>query len=102
MAAIGVYIGVNLMPGLNTTIATITTPTYSAGVAGLTGVILIVFAAMKHNRGFAEQSASNNASNSGEAKLSNEHANRRAKQKAKMPSGNVERLDGAHPYGMVV
>ncbi len=38
MVAIGVYIGVNLMPGLNTTIATITTPTYSAGVAGLTGV----------------------------------------------------------------
>ena len=46
LVAIGVYIGVNLMPGLNTTIATITTPTYSAGVAGLTGVILIVFAAM--------------------------------------------------------
>ncbi len=38
MAAIGVYIGVNLMPGLNSTIATITTPTYSSGVAGLTGV----------------------------------------------------------------
>jgi len=45
-AAIGVYIGVNLMPGLNDTIATITTPTYDSGVAGLTGVILIVFAAM--------------------------------------------------------
>jgi hypothetical protein len=37
---------VNLEPGLNTTIATITTPTYSSGVAGLNGVILIVFAAM--------------------------------------------------------
>jgi len=46
MAAIGVYIGVSLLPGLNTTVATITTPTYSSGVAGLTGVILIVFAAM--------------------------------------------------------
>ena len=46
MAAIGVYIGVNLLPGLNTTVATITTPTYSSGVAGLTGVVLIVFAAM--------------------------------------------------------
>lgn len=46
MAAIGVYIGVNLLPGLNTTVAAITTPTYSSGVAGLTGVILIVFAAM--------------------------------------------------------
>jgi len=46
MAAIGVYIGVNLLPGLNTTVAAITTPTYSSGVAGLTGVILIIFAAM--------------------------------------------------------
>ena len=46
MAAIGVYIGINLLPGLNTTVATITTPTYSSGVAGLTSVILIVFAAM--------------------------------------------------------
>ena len=45
-AAIFVYVGVNLMPGLNDTIATITTPTYSSGVAGLTGVIMIVFAAM--------------------------------------------------------
>lgn len=46
MAAIGVYIGVNLLPGLNTTVAAITTPTYSSGVAGLMGVVLIVFAAM--------------------------------------------------------
>ena len=46
MAAIFVYVGINLMPGMNTTIATITTPTYDAGVAGLTGVIMIVFAAM--------------------------------------------------------
>ena len=45
-AAIFVYVGVNLMPGLNATIATITTPTYGSGVAGLTGVIMIVFAAM--------------------------------------------------------
>ena len=37
-AAIFVYIGVNLEPGLNTTVATITTPTYSSGVAGLNGV----------------------------------------------------------------
>jgi multisubunit Na+/H+ antiporter MnhF subunit len=29
-----------------TTVATITTPTYSSGVAGLNGVIMIVFAAM--------------------------------------------------------
>jgi hypothetical protein len=40
------YIGVNLEPGLNTTVSTITTPTYSSGVAGLNGVIMIVFAAM--------------------------------------------------------
>ena len=45
-AAVFVYVGVNLEPGLNTTIATITTPTYSSGVAGLNGVIMIVFAAM--------------------------------------------------------
>jgi hypothetical protein len=41
-----VYIAVALTPGLNTTLATITTPTYSTGVAGMFGVILIVFAAM--------------------------------------------------------
>jgi len=46
MAAIGVYVGVSLIPGINDTIATITTPTYDSGVAGLMGVVLIVFAAM--------------------------------------------------------
>ncbi len=46
MAAIGVYIGINLLPGLNDTVATITTPTYDTGVAGLVGVVLIVFSAM--------------------------------------------------------
>jgi len=46
MASIFVYVGINLMPGMNTTIATITTPTYDSGVAGLVGIILIVFAAM--------------------------------------------------------
>jgi hypothetical protein len=46
LAAIGLYIGVNLLPGLNTTISTITTPTYSSGVTGMVGVTLIVFAAM--------------------------------------------------------
>jgi len=46
MAAIGVYIGVNLLPGLNATVNTITAPTYEAGVVGLVSVILIVFAAM--------------------------------------------------------
>ena len=46
LAVIGVYIGVALVPGINDTIATITTPTYTSGVAGLNGVIMIVFAAM--------------------------------------------------------
>lgn len=31
---------------MNTTVSTITTPTYSSGVAGLNGVVMIVFAAM--------------------------------------------------------
>jgi len=46
MASIFVYVGINLMPGMNTTIATITTPTFDSGVVGLVGVVLIVFAAM--------------------------------------------------------
>ncbi len=47
LAAIGVYIGVNLLPGLNTTVTAVTTAAgYSAGVVGLVGVILIVFTAM--------------------------------------------------------
>ncbi len=45
-AAVFVYIAVSFVPGLNDTLATITTPTYGAGVAGMFGVILIVFAAM--------------------------------------------------------
>ncbi len=46
MAAIGVYIGVNLLPGLNATTTAITSAVYGSGVAGLVGVILIVFTAM--------------------------------------------------------
>jgi len=34
-----------LVPGLNDTIATITTPTYDSGVVGLFSVVLIVVAA---------------------------------------------------------
>lgn len=45
IAIIGVYIGVALVPGINTTIATITTPTYTVGVVGVFGVVLIVVAA---------------------------------------------------------
>jgi len=41
-----VYVGVNLLPGLNTTISTITTPTYDTGVAGLMDVVMIVVAAV--------------------------------------------------------
>ena len=44
--AVFLYIAVNLTPGLNTTLATITTPTYSVGVAGMFAIVLIVFAAM--------------------------------------------------------
>jgi hypothetical protein len=47
VAAIGVYIGVGLIPGINTTIAGITTAAgYQSGVVGMVDVILIVFAAM--------------------------------------------------------
>jgi hypothetical protein len=47
LAAIFVYIGVNLLPGLNTTIGTITTTAgYSSGVVGMVAVIMIVFTAM--------------------------------------------------------
>lgn len=45
LAIVGVYIGVSLMPGLNTTVATITTPTYSVGVAGIMQVVMIVVGA---------------------------------------------------------
>ena len=45
VAVIGVYIGVSLLPGLNETIGTITTPTYDAGVAGMVDVIMIAVAA---------------------------------------------------------
>lgn len=48
MAVIFVTIGVNMLPGLNTTIAAITTPTYSTGVAGLIGVVLIVYSAINN------------------------------------------------------
>jgi multisubunit Na+/H+ antiporter MnhF subunit len=46
MAVIFVTIGINMLPAMNTTVAAITTPTYSVGVVGLTGVTLIVYAAM--------------------------------------------------------
>ncbi len=69
LAAIFVYIGVNLLPGLNTTISSITTAAgYDAGVVGMVGVIMIVFAAIRYNCGFREQSLSNNRPNSGKAK----------------------------------
>ena len=46
LAAVGVYVGVALIPGLNTTISAITTPTYDVGVAGMIDVVLIIFAAL--------------------------------------------------------
>ncbi|MFC1986416.1 hypothetical protein ACFLWC_05430 [Chloroflexota bacterium] len=42
MAAIFISIGVALEPELSTTVATITTPTYSSGVAGLNRAIVPV------------------------------------------------------------
>ena len=44
--AIVIYVGVAFIPGINTTVATITTPTYSVGVNGMVSVLLIVFVAM--------------------------------------------------------
>lgn len=44
-ALLFIYIGVHLEPMINGTVATITTPTYSSGVAGLNGIILIAFVA---------------------------------------------------------
>ncbi len=49
MAAIGLYIGINLLPGLNTTVSTITTPTYSSGVAGMVGVVREIIATLNSN-----------------------------------------------------
>ena len=34
-----------MTPGINTTVATITTPTYNSGVAGIFGMLLLVFGA---------------------------------------------------------
>jgi hypothetical protein len=45
LAVICVYIGVSSLHGLNTTVATITTPTYSVGVAGIVQVVPIVLGA---------------------------------------------------------
>ncbi len=43
IAAIFIRIGMVLEPELSTTVATITTPTYSSGVAALNSTIMIVF-----------------------------------------------------------
>ena len=43
IGAIGIMISLSLIPGMNTTIATITTPTYNVGVAGMAPVVLLVF-----------------------------------------------------------
>ena len=40
---IGIVVGVNLISPINDTVATITTPTYSASIVSLTGVLPIVF-----------------------------------------------------------
>lgn len=40
---IGIVVGVNLISPVNTAVGTITTPTYSAAVVSLAGVLTIVF-----------------------------------------------------------
>lgn len=46
MAVIFVTVGISMLPSMNTTVAAITTPTYSVGVVGMIGVVLIVYSAM--------------------------------------------------------
>ncbi len=48
MMVILIYTVVAVLPGVNTTVATITTPTYQVGVAGLAGLypLFLVFAGM--------------------------------------------------------
>ncbi len=41
---VGMYVVVALIPGVNTTVLTITTPTYQVGVTGLTGLYTILIA----------------------------------------------------------
>ena len=43
IGAVGIMISLSLVPGMNDTVATITTPTYHVGVAGMAPVVLIVF-----------------------------------------------------------
>lgn len=46
MAVIFVTVGISMLPSMNTTVAAITTPTYTVGVVGMIGVVLVVYAAM--------------------------------------------------------
>lgn len=43
IGAIGIMISLSLIPGMNNTVATVTTPTYDVGVAGMAPVVLLVF-----------------------------------------------------------
>jgi hypothetical protein len=43
IGAISISVALALVPSMNTTLQTITTPTYNAGVAGMAPIILIVF-----------------------------------------------------------
>jgi hypothetical protein len=40
---IGIVVGVNLISPVNSVVATVTTPTYTASVVSLTGVLPIIF-----------------------------------------------------------
>lgn len=68
----------------------------------MVAVILIVFASIKNNCGFSEQSLSNNAPNSGEAKTPSQcHANRRTNpenESGKLRREQMERI----PIGIMV
>ncbi len=43
MALLIIVFAVSLLPSVNTQVATITTPTYSAGVAGITSIYPLFF-----------------------------------------------------------
>ncbi len=41
--AVAITVAVGQVPGLNTTLGTITTPTYSGGTASIWGIMLLIF-----------------------------------------------------------
>ena len=43
--AVAILVATSFVPAINDTVATITTPTYSVGVAGIWGIMLLIFGA---------------------------------------------------------